>query len=309
MDFRLLGTAAGGGVPQWNCACRNCTQARLPGGLVSPRTQLQAAFRGERGWHLINASPDLRVQLERTAELCPSSNSIRNTPIESVILTTAELDQVLGLLLMREFQRIRVYATNTVRAILEANSFFRTFTRIGDHLQWIDINPSHSFVVDGVTIVPILSDDSLPHYARTSQMETAAHAEIGVSLDDGTTRIAYTPALPNITEELLRAYESCDCIFVDGTFWTDEELSSIQSGAPRARDIGHVPLGGDDGTIALLRQLKSPRKVLVHINNTNPVLNESSPEHAHAVAAGWEVARDGWQLTPQSQPLQMTVGS
>src|SRR5947208_2854489 len=108
MDFRLLGSAAGGGVPQWNCACHNCTQARLPGGAVVSRTQLQAAFQGASGWHLINASPDFRAQLEHTKELQPTAATVRNTPIASVILTTAELDQVLGLLLLREFQRLRV---------------------------------------------------------------------------------------------------------------------------------------------------------------------------------------------------------
>jgi len=302
--FKLLGTAAGGGFPQWNCACQLCDLSRTQPRLCAPRTQLQASFSGDgEGWFLINASPDLRFQIEANPELQPSARfGKRNTPILGIILTTADLDQTLGLLLLREFQPLVVYATPLVRSVLEANSFFRMLRRVPNQLTWIDIAPGVPFSPGGsVTCTPLPLPGSLPFYARdpdAPEIGGAAHngASLGLLLEFDGRRIAYTPALPEVTEELLAVYDTCDTILVDGTFWSDAELSRTHSGTPSARSIGHIPMSGEDGTIALLADLSKPKKIFVHLNNTNPALDPRSAEYKQIIEAGWEIGHDGWKL-------------
>lgn len=301
-QLKMLGTAAGGGFPQWNCRCALCERCRS--GCIPPRLQLQAAVAGGgEQWFLINASPDLRVQIEANCELQPrSGRGLRDTPIAGVVLTCAELDQVLGLLLLREFQPLTVYATAMVRDTLEANSFFRMLHRVPNQLTWVEIRASERFTLgdSGVGCTPIALAGSLPMYARGRDTGETGQASVGLLLECEGQRVAYTPSVPEISEELRAVYESCDAILVDGTFWSDAELSQTHAGTPGARSIGHVPLSGEDGTLALLDGLKRPRKVFVHINNTNPILDPESPERRTTVDAGWEIGYDGWQLKQQA---------
>jgi pyrroloquinoline quinone biosynthesis protein B len=298
--FKLLGTAAGGGSPQWNCSCTLCDLCRNNPGIVRPRLQLQAAMSVDgESWFLINASPDLRVQIEANRELQPvPSRGKRNTPIQSIILTSADLDQVLGLLLLREFQPLTVYATALVRKTLEANSFFRMLERVPHQLSWVEIDPGREFAVgeSGIVCTPIPLAGGLPFYAKELDTHEAGQASLGLVIAYEGRRIAYTPALPEVTEELLATFRSCDTVLIDGTFWSDAELTRTQGGTPLARSIGHVPMSGEDGTIALLAGVGA-RKVFVHLNNTNPVLDGRAPEHKAALAAGWEIGQDGWELT------------
>lgn len=304
MYLKLLGTAAGGGVPQWNCACPLCDLSRTDPHRNPPRLQTQAAFSatGER-WFLINASPDLRPQIEADPVFWPRPDrGRRNTPISGIILTSAELDQVLGLLLLREFQPLTVYATSLVRRVLQDNPFFRMLGRVPDQLKWVDITPGQPFSLDGVICTPLALAGSLPHYAVGFPGQTPGEASLGLILDAPenqvpATRVAYTPSVPEITPQLLALYETSDVIFVDGTFWSNAELSRTQAGTPLARAIGHVPISGDDGTIALLSGLTRPRKYYIHINNTNPILDPQSPEAAFVRDHGWELGNDGWQLS------------
>jgi pyrroloquinoline quinone biosynthesis protein B len=304
LNFKLLGTAAGGGIPQWNCSCTLCDLCRNSPDLVPPRLQLQAAFSPDgKRWFLINASPDLRFQIESNKELQPvAKHGKRNTPIQGIILTSADLDQILGVLLLREFQPLTLYATALVRRALEANSFFRMLERVPNQLTWVQIDPGKAFLLDGtVTCTPIPLAGSLPYYAR--DLDTAGlnanepgRAAIGLLLEADGQRLAYTPAVPEITETLRSIYHSCDVILVDGTFWSDAELNRTHSGTPLARSIGHVPMSGDDGTIALLADITTPRKIFVHLNNTNPVLDPRSAEYKSLSDAGWQIGQDGWQL-------------
>jgi pyrroloquinoline quinone biosynthesis protein B len=305
LNFKLLGTAAGGGIPQWNCACALCDLCRKSPDIMPPRLQLQAAFSpdGEK-WFLINTSPDLRFQIESNSELQPSAlHGKRNTPIQGIILTSADLDQVLGLLLLREFQPLTVYATALVRRALEANSFFRMLERVSNQLTWVQIDPGKAFILDNtVTCTPIPLKGSLPHYARELNTEGLNPAEpgqaaIGLLLESDGRRLAYTPSVPEVTESLRTIYSSCDVILVDGTFWSDAELNRTHSGTPLARSIGHVPMSGNDGTIALLADITTPQKIFVHINNTNPVLDTRSAEYKSLSNAGWQIGQDGWQLS------------
>jgi pyrroloquinoline quinone biosynthesis protein B len=305
LNFKLLGTAAGGGIPQWNCACALCDLCRKSPDIMPPRLQLQAAFSpdGEK-WFLINASPDLRFQIESNSELQPLAlHGKRNTPIQGIILTSADLDQVLGLLLLREFQPLTVYATALVRRALEANSFFRMLERVPNQLTWVQIDPGKAFILDDtVTCTPIPLAGSLPHYARELNTEglnpdEPGQAAIGLLLESDGRRLAYTPSVPEVTESLRTIYSSCDVILVDGTFWSDSELNRTHSGTPLARSIGHIPMSGIDGSIALLADITTPRKVFIHINNTNPVLDSRSAEYKSLSDAGWHIGQDGWQLS------------
>ena len=299
LKFKLLGTAAGGGLPQWNCACPLCNLSRTQPQLSPPRLHLGVSFSGDgKSWFLINASPDLRFQIEADRELQPTAQlGQRNTPIEGIILTSADLDQVLGVLLLREFQPLAIYATPLVRRVLEANTFFRMLQRVPNQLTWIPILPGVPFPLSGgVVCTPLPLGGSLPFYAREFEPVESGQASIGLLLESGGRRIAYTPSVPEITDELVAIYATCELIFVDGTFWSDAELSQTHSGTPLARSIGHVPISGDDGTMALLAGITGPRKVFIHINNTNPVLDPRSLEYHQVVEAGWQIGYDGWEL-------------
>jgi pyrroloquinoline quinone biosynthesis protein B len=299
LKFKLLGSAAGGGIPQWNCACPLCHLSRTQPQIAPPRLQLQAAFSADdESWTLINASPDLRVQIEANPELQPSpSQGRRNTPIRSIILTSADLDQVLGLLLLREFQPLHIYATPLVRQVLEANSFFRMLERVPDQLTWTAIIPGVPFhPAPGITCTPKSLIASLPFYAKDFDITAPRHISLGLVIESGGRRIAYTPSLPEITDELLEIYNACDVILVDGTFWSDAELSSTHAGTPLAKSIGHIPMSGQDGTIARLAKVAAPKRIFIHINNTNPVLDPRSAEYKQVIDAGWQIGHDGWQL-------------
>jgi pyrroloquinoline quinone biosynthesis protein B len=301
LNFRLLGTAAGGGIPQWNCACELCTLCRLKPEVIPPRFQLQAAIWDQQGdCFLLNASPDLRFQIEANPELHPSNQlGRRNTPIQGIILTTADLDQTLGLLLLREFQPLTVYSTALVRQALESNTFFTMLDRVPGQLTWIEIKASVPFPLGdtGIVCTPIPLPGEMPFYARQLGPCEPGQASLGLLLEAGGQRIAYTPSVPRITESLRSIYSASQAILVDGTFWSDTELSNTHSGTPLARAIGHVPMSGEDSTLALLSDLNVPKKIFVHLNNTNPVLDPRSEQYRAVIDAGWQIGYDGWQLT------------
>lgn len=301
LNLKLLGTAAGGGIPQWNCCCIVCELCRKEPQIVVPRLQLQAAVWGEdQGTFLLNASPDLRIQIEANRELHPTRlHGKRNTPIQGIVLTSADLDQTLGILLLREFQPLTVYATAMVRQVLESNSFFRMLERVPNQLTWVEIFPDRPFLLgnSGIRCTPIPLAGDLPYYARDLGAAEPGQASLGILLECDGQRVAYTPSVPEITEALRDIYKTCNVILVDGTFWSDAELSETHSGTPLARSIGHVPMNGGAGTIALLSDITVPRKIFVHINNTNPVLDPRSAEYKAVTDAGWQIGHDGWQLT------------
>ena len=265
----------------------------------TPRLQLQAVVRSHGRNVLLNAGPDLRVQIEATPTLQPRpENGRRNTPIDGIVLTSADLDQVLGLLLMREFQPLRVYTTPLVRRVLEANSFFRMLERVPQQLTWITMLPGEPFeLLPGVTCTAIPMSDDLPHYAKGfAASAEPGQAVVGLALASPKRKIVYTPAVGHISEALSREYAAANAIAVDGTFWSDDELQRAQPGTPLAREIGHIPMSGEDGMMAQLAELRGPRKVFVHLNNTNPILDRQGDERKAVLAGGWEIAEDGWEL-------------
>ena len=303
MRIKVLGAAAGGGLPQWNCTCSNCSAIRNNQLGIRVRSQSQLAVSARDGsWFLINASPDIREQLINNQEFYPNSdNGLRNTPVAGVILTSADLDHVLGLLLMREFTPIRIYATKAVASILQKNSFFQMLDRLPGQSRWTTIEPGVSFHVgESLICTPIALSGNLPAYVGGKERAALdpAEATIGIILEEANgERVAYLPALSSVSTSLKEVLSACSVILVDGTFWRDDELQSIQPGTPLARSMGHLPISGQDGSLATLRDLKSVRRIYTHINNTNPILNEQSSERRQVNDAGWEVAWDGLEIT------------
>jgi pyrroloquinoline quinone biosynthesis protein B len=305
MRVEFLGTAAGGGFPQWNCGCPNCAAVRRGSFTAKARSQLQIAVsRDDHVWVLLNASPDLHIQIESNQFLHPR-NGMRSSPIAGVILTSADLDQTLGLLSLREFQPIQVFATDSVRRILvEDNSMFSMLNRMPRQATWRAICPGVCFQCPAeesptIGFLPIPIASSFPSYvaATRAAMMNAGESTLGLILkaESGRT-LGYFPAVGRVDEQLLRRLDRLDVLLFDGTFWRDTELIDVYGGAPTAREMGHIPVSSESGSLALFSNIRCGRKIFVHINNTNPMLDESGPEYRQVRDAGWEIAEDGWHL-------------
>ena len=307
MHVEILGTAAGGAFPQWNCACRNCSRVRSGAFSGRARTQLQVAISSDRvSWCLLNASPDLRLQIESNSFLHPRGRN-RDSPISSVVLTSADLDQCLGLLLLRELQPIEVFVAASIGRILrEDNSMFSMLQRTQGQARWHEISPGTAFNLfpgasgqSQIECLPLTVAMRYPSYVtaeRAAQLE-AGEAVLGLILHaQSGKRLGYFPAVAQINPALLDHLESLDVLLFDGTFWTDDELIKIQNGGQTAFQMGHIPVSSATGSLDLLSKLHCPRKIFVHINNTNPMLDVTGPEYREVRESGWEIAEDGCHL-------------
>jgi pyrroloquinoline quinone biosynthesis protein B len=309
MQVKILGSAAGGAFPQWNCACANCRALRAGTFRGKPRTQTQVALTEDgRSWFLLGASPDLRAQIEAAPELHPR-DGVRQSPIAGVVLANADLDHVLGLLLLRELQPLRVHATASVRRILrEDNSMFGMLQRVPNQVVWNDFASGAQFNLcndqgedSGIRCQAWSLGTHYPAYVtadRQSQL-AAGEASLGFILESRSNestsgaRLAYMPALPHLDDRLLEQLDTCDVLLFDGTFWSDDELIRVQGSGQTARQMGHIPA---EVSLAKLAGVRRPRKIFLHINNTNPMLDESSSQYRAVRDAGWEIAEDGWQF-------------
>jgi len=310
MLVRVLGSAAGGGFPQWNCACPNCRALRVGTFHGKARTQTQLAITADsEKWFLLGASPDLRSQIESTPELHPraAKNVTRASPIAGAVLLNADIDHVLGLLLLRELQPLRVYATRSVRRIVtKDNSMFAMLQRVPNQVSWIQFAPGASFTLSdpegedsGLRCRTLPLGTHFPAYVsvpRRSQLSPLESSLGSVIESSSGKRLAFMPAIPRLDAKLIKQLESCDVILIDGTFWSADELIRIQGSGQSSWDMGHVPVSSEAGSLAKLAHLRHPRKIYVHINNTNPMLNEDSPEYRQVRDAGWAIAEDGWQF-------------
>ena len=308
MQVRILGSAAGGGFPQWNCACPNCRALRAGTfqGKARSQTQVAVSADGEH-WFLLGASPDLRSQIESTPKLHPRPDSTRHSPIQGAVLLNADIDHVLGLLLLRELQPLNAYATLSVRRILtEDNSMFAMLQRISPQLTWTEFavdQDFHLLTVSGADSGLVCRALSLgrhyPAYVSQSRQQQLSRREASLGLiveSPSGNRLAYMPAVPQIDDVLLKELDSADVLLFDGTFWSDDELIRIQGSGQTAQEMGHVAVSSDEGSMAKLAQLRHPRKIYIHVNNTNPMLDEASEEHRQVRDAVWEIAEDGWQF-------------
>jgi len=306
MQVRILGSAAGGGFPQWNCACINCSSLRSGAFRGKARTQAQIAV-SENGqsWFLLGASPDLRAQIEATPALHPA-HGVRQSPISGAVLANADLDHVLGLLLLREMQPLRIYATASIRQILtEDNSIFGMLRRVPNQAVWNDSEPGKPFALcdptgkdSGLRCRAISLGAHFPAFAPSHRQRelNPAEASLGLIVESAGKKFAYMPAVPKIDDALIEDLQSTDVVLFDGTFWSDDELIRVQSGGQTALQMGHVPVSSEDGSLRRLAALRRPRKIFVHVNNTNPMLDEAGPQYREVIDSGWEIAEDGWQF-------------
>ena len=290
MRVRVLGSAAGGGFPQWNCHCEVCEAARA-GERARPRTQSSLAVRGAAGpWFLVNASPDLREQL---ASL-DAPDGVRAAPIAGVLLTDAEIDHTAGLLLMRESGTpLRIFAEAGIkRALSDGYPVLRVLERYsGTEWHTLERGQPHALAGSSLTVEPFAAGGDAPRYFD-GELEAS-----GLVITDGDRTLTYVPGLAQLDEHVIARLAASDAVLVDGTFWHDDDLARQGIASDRsARDMGHVPLAGPGGTLEVLAALERPRKVLVHINNTNPILLEDSPEREQVIRAGVEVAYDGLEV-------------
>jgi pyrroloquinoline quinone biosynthesis protein B len=289
----VLGSAAGGGYPQWNCHCEACDAARA-GGRALPRTQSSLAIRGGQGpWFLVNASPDLRQQLETLDQR--SVDGVRAQPIAGVLLTDAEIDHTAGLLLLREsVTPLRVFGDAGVeRALRDGYPVLPILERYCG-AEWQTLEPGRTQPLDGssLQVESFAAGGDAPRYLD-GELEAS-----GFVFRDGATGgvVTYVPGLARVDDDVVGRFAASDLVLVDGTFWREDELARLGISDRSARDMGHVPLSGPGGTLELLAGLERPRTVLVHINNTNPILLEDSPEREEVVRAGIEVAYDGLEV-------------
>lgn len=305
MIIKILGSGAGGGVPQWNCNCENCTQARLAAGHVAPRTQSSIAV-SEDGvdWVLVNASPDLALQLRAHPALQPA-RAKRDSGIAAVLLTDAQIDHATGLLMLRErTMPLPLYATSPV---LEDLSSGLPLLPVLSHYCGIAQHPitlSEPFAIEplaGIRFTAMPVESKAPPYSP--HREAAVPGDnIALIVEDTNSgaRAFYAPGLAHVSEDVRAAMRSAQLVLVDGTFWSDTEMVDLGLSHKRAGEIGHLPQCGREGELGMIAHLDAlpvgTRKVLIHINNTNPILDLRSTEHATLRSHGIELAEDGMEL-------------
>jgi pyrroloquinoline quinone biosynthesis protein B len=305
MQIHLLGTAAGGGVPQWNCNCAVCREARADTGRVRSRTQSSVAVSADGGsWFLLNASPDIRGQMENFPPLHPSNRSPRNSPVEGVLLTNADLDHTLGLLLLREGEKLHVHATPNIRQALSEGISFSPALESFCGIEWIE-PPTKPLALSrrdgsasGLMYEAISLPGKPPRFMKSRAVSSTGNV-VGYRITDSGTggRLFFLPDIGELNDDLLRWLPECDALLFDGTFWSENEMRDQGLGTLAAADMGHVPISGASGSLKVLAELGIKHKIYTHINNTNPILIEDSPESAAVEATGCVVGRDGMELT------------
>jgi pyrroloquinoline quinone biosynthesis protein B len=305
MIVRILGSAAGGGFPQWNCACSHCRGVRE--GLINanPRTQESVGLSAdEEDWFLINASPDIRTQIESFGPLHPGKS--RTTPIQAIFLTNGDLDHCLGLLSLRENHRLVIYATESVRrGFTEGNVLYRTLQRFAGQATWrtLKLGIEETLLCadgrpSGLTVRALAVPGKPPIHLDGLVSPSNPELNVGFRFRQCANGrvLAYLSAVGRITPSVFEGLADADCVMFDGTFWSSDELSAPGFLEKSAEDLAHWPVGGQRGSLAMLSTITAPQRVFIHINNTNPMLREDSTERKIIEAAGWSVAWDGMEI-------------
>jgi pyrroloquinoline quinone biosynthesis protein B len=308
MKIRVLGSAAGGGFPQWNCNCRNCADVRAGKTGYRPRTQSSLAVSADgRAWVLLNASPDLRQQINDTPELGSAANGqLRNSPIKAAVVTNGDVDHVTGLINLREAQPFVVYGSKRVMDTLAANSIFNVLADgvVARH----DLPMDREFAVagpEGPTGLSVEAFDVpgkvalyLEDASKGGNFGSRSGDTIGlkVSATGSDKHFYYIPGCAELDAPLRQRLAGAPLVFFDGTLYTDDEMLQQGLMPKTGARMGHISMSGAAGSMAAFKDLNIPRKIYVHINNSNPVLNENSPERKATELAGWEVGYDGMEI-------------
>jgi pyrroloquinoline quinone biosynthesis protein B len=290
----VLGSAAGGAFPQWNCRCPVCALAWAGDSRVKPRTQTGLAVSaGDGHWTLINASPDLPAQIRTTPGLHPR-NDLRGSPIEAVVLTGAEIDQIAGLLSLRESTSLALYATPSSHAAVAANAMFGAMSSMARRA----VNPGERFMLaGGIEATLFMVPGKLPLYleGEAPELDAESAANVGVELHREGARMVFVPGAAAVTERMRERFARADVVLFDGTLFTDDEMIRTRTGQKTGRRMGHIQIDGEDGSLQALTGLAA-RRIYIHINNTNPVLIDGSVERRKVESAGWQVAEDGMEI-------------
>lgn len=307
----VLGAAAGGGVPQWNCGCPVCRTARTEHPeLRSTQASIAISADGHH-WFLINASPDLRQQLIATPQLHPAAGKLRHSPISGVILTNGEIDAVAGLLSMREGSPFAIYAHRRVLAILRDNSIFNVLSEKNVARRPIDADVAFEPALpdgspSGIEILPFAVAgkgawylEGQAHPGDTGTDDSDVGDTLGLRIADRSSGkyLYFLAACARVTDDLKSRLRGASAIFFDGTVWRDDELIVAGLGNKTGQGMGHIAMSGDHGAIESLADLDIDRKMFLHINNSNRVLLHDSAERKSAERAGWQICADGMEIT------------
>ena len=303
MHAVVLGAAAGGAFPQWNSNAAACRRARSGDRAARPRTQASLAVSGDgKSWFLLNASPDLRQQIEATPFLQPFEG-LRSSPIAGVVLTGGDVDAISGLLTLRERQKFSIYATGRIHEVLDANPIFEVLARDVVTRQRIGLGARVALALpdgspSGLDIECFSVPGKVPLYLEASDAPPIVEGEdtVGVAVTSGDRTLFFIPGCATMTPDLKDRLRGADLVFFDGTLYADDEMIRAGLGRKSGRRMGHMSVSGPDGVIAAFDGLGVKRRIFIHINNSNPILLDDSPERAAVAAAGWDVAFDGMEV-------------
>ncbi|MBJ6611334.1 MAG: pyrroloquinoline quinone biosynthesis protein PqqB [Candidatus Thiothrix moscowensis] len=303
MYVLVLGSAAGGGFPQWNCNCPMCSGVRTGEMLARPRTQSSIAVSTDKvNWLLVNASPDIRTQLNANHELLQPARQLRDTGIVAVMLADSQIDHTTGLLILRESkQPLELYCTDSVYEDLTTGFPILNMLQhyCGTHRHTLPLDGTAFSIpkLDNLRITAVGLHSKAPPYSPHREHPTPGD-NAGFWFEDTATggKLFYAPGLGEIEPHLHTFFANADCVLVDGTCWTNDEMLRRTVGTKYSLEMGHLPQSGEGGMMEWLANFPAVRKILIHINNTNPILEETSPERAELTAAGIEVSHDGMLL-------------
>ncbi|MEP6065920.1 MAG: pyrroloquinoline quinone biosynthesis protein PqqB [Paracoccaceae bacterium] len=296
MTFRahILGAAAGGGLPQWNCGCENCNLARA--GDIPSQSQSSVAFSANGAdWAILNASPDIRDQMARAEAVWPTD--LRTSPLKSVLLTNGDIDHVAGLLTLREQQTFTLFATAEIHQVIADNPIFSALNPA--FVTRVEIALDQSFeLVPGLDARLFAVPGKVPLYLEGDVVETDLLGEqtVGVHLSAAGKDVYYVPGCAAMPDDLRARLNGADMVLFDGTLWQDDEMVTAGLSQKTGKRMGHMSMSGPDGSMTAFQDINVLQKVFVHMNNTNPVLRPNSDERAKAEAAGWIIAHDGLEL-------------
>ena len=301
MIVKVLGSAAGGGFPQWNCQCPNCADLRR--GLVglTPRTQSSIAVSlTGKSWILLNASPDLRAQILQTPELSPRGEDLRHSPITAVVLTNGDVDHLAGLFCLREGHAFELFASASILETVSANSVFgvldpvlvrRTTLHLGRKVPFREPDTAGQIEIEAFAV-----PGKVALYLERVANDAKADSTVGLEISDGGSSVFYVPGCARMDARLVAKFRDAALVIFDGTLYEDDEMITLGLSQKTGQRMGHMSMSGPDGSIAAFRALGVKRKIFIHINNSNPVLRDGSPERLAVNSAGWEIAYDGMEV-------------